>query len=189
MPTRTARPRSGFTLIEILVVVAIIGIAGALVVPSMLSAGTLGLQGAARLVIADISYAQNEALASGRVRGIEFDPVTDRYRMFDERGVTIDLKWMRTGGSPATTGPDGNPVPGWTVDFPNDSRFAGIEIAGANLPEEVDPDGGDRPLPRIRFDALGAPMGAIDDGTIQLRHAGNTVTISIDSFTGAVTVK
>ena len=189
---RSPRRRNGFTLVEVLVVVAIIAIAGAVVVPSMLSAGTLGLQGAARMIVADLQYAQNEALATGQVRGIEFDPAADSYRMFDENDATLDLTWMRVGGQPDAVAPGGRAVRGWTVNFQNDRRFTGVNLADANF-EGVDPDAAAPPdpdnLPRIEFDALGAPSGAIGNGTIQLRNAESAINISVDSFTGAVTIR
>ena len=197
MTARPARPtrRRAFTLVEILIVVTIMGVAGALIVPSMLSAGTLGLQGAARLVVADIQYAQQEALAAGRERGIEFDPVTDRYRMFDENGRTIDLNWMRTGGRVDTLDGSGNVVErGWTVDFRTDNRFSSIDLVGARFEgrldgSDVNPGNASATPATLRFDASGTPTGGTRDGTVQLRHAENAITIVVDGFTGRVTLR
>lgn len=176
----TARSRSAFTLVEILVVVTIVGILGALVVPSMLSAGTLGLQGAARLIVADIQYAQNEAVASQAVRGIEFDPVTNRYRMFDENNVTLDLEWMRTGGRADELNGDGVVVvPGWTVDFVNDNRFEGVDLIAANFNNTL----------RLQFDELGAPLGGSGNGAVILGNREHRITVEVDGFTGRVTVR
>lgn len=175
-----ARSRSAFTLIEILVVVTIVGVAGALVVPSMLSAGTLGLQGAARLIVADIQYAQNEAVASQSVRGIEFDPVTNRYRMFDENNVTLDLSWMRTGGQADQLNAQGAVLlPGWTVDFVNDNRFEGIDLVAANFNNTL----------QLRFDELGAPIGGSSNGAVILQNSDYRITVEVDGFTGRVSVR
>ncbi len=172
--------RSAFTLIEVLVVVTIVGILGALVVPSMLSAGTLGLQGAARLVSADIQYAQNEAVASGAERGIEFDPVTNRYRMFDENNVTIDLAWMRTGGHADQLDAGGDVlIPGWTVDFTTDNRFEGVDLVAANFNGTF----------QVRFDEMGAPVGGTANGSVMLRNAEHRIVIEVDGFTGRVSIR
>ena len=169
-----ARRRTAFTLIEILIVVVIIGVAGALVVPSMLSAGTLGLQGAARLVASDIQYAQNEALASGSVRGVTFYPAEERYRMTDEQDRTLDLTWMRTGGRA-----DVAPGDGHTVNFRTDNRFEGFDLQRA--------DGGNTPIV-LEFDELGAPMTGSQDVEILLAFGGTTFTVVVDGFTGRVSI-
>ncbi|BAM03593.1 GspH/FimT family pseudopilin [Phycisphaera mikurensis] len=181
-PRSAAASRGGFTLIEILIVVLIVGIAGALVVPSMLSAGTIGLQGAARLIVADLQYAQNEAVASGAVRGIEFDPAANRYRMFDENDATIDLKWMRVGGRADTVPGDGT---GHTVDFSTDPRFKGFDLRRTRT-DGLDP--GQLPF-RVTFDELGAPTSGSANAIIHIAFAENAYRIEVDGFTGRVTVQ
>ena len=56
------RMHRGYTLIEVLLVVTVIGIAGAVVVPNLMAGGTRGVQAAARIVSADILIAQNVGL-------------------------------------------------------------------------------------------------------------------------------
>ena len=63
----------GFTLVEMLIVVVIVGIAGAIVVPHMLWGSQFGLQAATRMVIADLVYAQNEAVAHQTVCRVVFN--------------------------------------------------------------------------------------------------------------------
>ena len=140
----------------------------------MLSAGTLGLQGAARLVAADIQYAQDTAMASGAERGVEFDPVTNRYRMFDENDVTIDLAWMRTGGHADQLDAGGDVlVPGWTVDFTTDNRFEGVDLVAANFNNTF----------QVRFDEIAAPIGGTANGSVMLRNADHRITVEVDGFT------
>ncbi len=63
---RQAPGRRAMTLIELLIVVVLLGIAGAMVIPSMSQAGELRGQTAVRTLVADITFAQSEALAHQR---------------------------------------------------------------------------------------------------------------------------
>lgn len=61
-----------YTLIELLMVVAILGIAASLLVPQMIGLGRLETSSAVRHLIADITFAQSEALASQGYHRIHF---------------------------------------------------------------------------------------------------------------------
>lgn len=168
------RPGSiaAFTLIEILVVVAIIGLVGAFVVPQMLTAGQLNVQAAARMVISDILYAQNEAVARQSPRKVVFDTINNRYRvvlttaMGDD--VALDAKWRVAAGDSSNTQ--------LVTDFNRDSRFQGVQLDNASF-------GGD---PELRFDELGAPASG---GTVDLVFRNNVrYRVNVAPFTGRVTV-
>ena len=170
--------RRAFTLVEVLVVVAILGIAGLIVVPSLSQAGQLGAQGAIRQVIADLLIAQNEAIATQRVHQLRFRPAdaagvarANAYRL-EEADGTLLRRNVRGGGSAE-----------WLIDFDAPgSSFVGVEVvrlapAGATL---------------IGFDELGSPTTA--DGSahlteIDLAFNGTTYRIQITPLTGRVTVE
>ena len=182
-PARRRTRRGGFTLIEVLTVVIIAGIAAAFVVPSLLSAGTMNLQGASRLIMADLMYAQNEAAAAAAPRSIVFQPASNSYRLVDENGATISLEWMRTGGdASAAAAADQH-----TVDFDSDDRFTGIRITGAGTNPVAS-------LPTtpftVTFDATGGPTPATvpTAGRVRLEQGGNTAVVTIAPFTGRLTV-
>ena len=54
------RYRLGFTLIEIIVVVVILAIVAAIAIPSAISTGDLQVISAARIIAADLQYAQKK---------------------------------------------------------------------------------------------------------------------------------
>ncbi len=162
------RGRAGYTLVEVLVVVTILGIASAIVVPQMLAAGTLGVQAAARIIIADILYAQNDAIAQQRNRRVVFDPDNERYSLVDENGAVLTARWI--------SGSANN----YVVDFVNDSRFQGVKIVSADF------GGAPGDPPTLEFDALGGPLNG---GTVEIQFQDQRYRVTVASFTGRVTVQ
>src|SRR5687768_15113383 len=74
MTHTTDKPRRpAFTLVEILVVVLILGIAAAAIVPQMGNRGDLKAAAAARMIMADLIYAQNRAIATQTRHYVTFD--------------------------------------------------------------------------------------------------------------------
>ena len=154
----------GFTLVEVLVVVTIIGIAGAIVVPHMLSGGQLGVQAAARMVIADIIYAQNEAVAHQVIRRVVFDPDQESYRVTDAAGTTLTASWKSGVGE------------NYVIDFEEDDRFSGVQLDTVNF-------GGDTTL---EFDDMGSPAVG---GIVEMSSGNFRYRITVAAFTGQVTIE
>ena len=153
--------RRAFTLVEILVVVTIIGMIGAIVVPHVLQAGTMQVQAAGRIVIADILFAQNDAVAQQRTRRVVFEPSLNRYRLTDIDGNLLTATWM--------------PGQQYEQDFNADKRFTGVRI------QNVDFNGG----LILEYDELGTPSTG---GSLDLVAAGKTYRVTVAPFTGRVTI-
>src|SRR4051812_24800357 len=71
----------GFTLVEILAVVVIIGIASAIVIPQIGSRDDLKGAAAARVLVADLIYAQNLAVATQSTTYVKFDTANNKYSL------------------------------------------------------------------------------------------------------------
>jgi prepilin-type N-terminal cleavage/methylation domain-containing protein len=187
------RMRRGITLIEILIVVTLLGIAGALVIPSMAQVGVLRIQSALRTIVSDLTFAQSDALAAQARRVIVFgvvmqqDPGTGVWNPVNtNRGYTVfspppgaaavDMNndWMPD--------PD-NPGRPFTRDL-SDPMFGGAAIQSANF------DG----VPSLIFDELGGPvMNLTGDepgagGFVRLISPEFTYDVRVEPYTGRVTV-
>ncbi len=169
--TTRRRNKAGYTLIEVLVTVTIMGLAAAIIVPNMLQAGTLGVQAGARIIIADLLFAQNEAMAQQSTRRVVFDTDNNSYRVekYDSGATAWVLEYNPSKGM-------GNNQQNYEVDFEEDGRFKGIEIVSAQF------NGGST----IEFDDLGNPSSG---GTIELRFDDHRFEIKVAPFTGRVTVE
>lgn len=155
----------GFTLVEVLAVVVIIGLAGAVVVPSLLRRGTLEVQAASRMLVSDILLAQNQAIATQESRQLIFEPAQNRYRITDPNGNTVSATWISGGAE------------NYIVDFDTDPRFAGVTL--------VAPVFGATNPPTLQFDTLGGP---VNGGTVDLISGNFRYRVTVAPFTGRVTL-
>ena len=188
-PPRMARRTSaGFTLIELLVTVAVLGIAAALVVPSMNSTNGLRVQAAVRTVIADIAFAQSDAMAYQARRVIQFNKVArattastytyvagNGYTMAEPTGSVLDL----TACAMFDPAQPNKPL---SRNFDTDN-YGGATISSVNI------NGGSL----LVFDELGGPVSTLTgnepaSGTIDITAVGESFRISIAPYTGVLTV-
>lgn len=146
-------------------VVTILGIVSVSVIPSMLTAGEMGVQAAARVIVADLLYAQNEAIAQQASHKVVFDVANNSYQIQDQNGTPLTVDWL--GGS----------ANNYIVDFANDQRFQGVTITavdfGVTTPNE------------ISYDNLGGPSTG---GSITIQFDRQSYRIDVAEFTGRVTV-
>jgi prepilin-type N-terminal cleavage/methylation domain-containing protein len=73
--------RRGFTLVEVLAVVVIMGIAAAIAIPFMGTRDDLRVTAACRNLVADLIYAQNTAITTGAPVYVRFDLAGNKYTL------------------------------------------------------------------------------------------------------------
>lgn len=181
--------RRAYTLIELLIVVAILGLSSALLIPRLVDADTFSVQAAVRSVIADITFAQTDALAMQRVRRVQFlRDASGRLHgyailaasdqsTYDQGFDPETAEYLDHDSLTATAGR-------FIVDFDVDRRFKGVEIVS------VDFNGRDW----IAFDALGGTLGTSGQplaagGEIRMRGQSGAYLIRLSGFTGKITVE
>jgi type II secretion system protein H len=158
---------SGFTMIELLIVVVIIAIAAMTVIPMMSSAGSVQIRSAANMIAADIEYAKSMAIARGQNFSVVFDKDADSYSIKDQTGSVI-LHPVKKGSS-------------YVVGF----RDKGLDKADL---ADVDFDGTNT----VKFDYLGSPYNGnnnpLNKGVIKLQAGGITITITVEPVTGFISI-
>jgi prepilin-type N-terminal cleavage/methylation domain-containing protein len=161
----------GFSLVELVVVIAIMGILAWVAYPRFAAVYEIKLGAASRRVAADLRYAQGRSIGDRQVHGILFEPSSARYTVF-----------APTAASPVTDPADrGRPL---RVDFTARTEYQGVSIASASFGRTHG----------VTFDYFGVPRDTAgvelsSPGRIVLRYQDTSDTIEVSPGTGKVTIR
>ena len=183
------RGSRGFTLIEILMVVVILGIASAIVAPQLGSRSDIKIRAAARLLVADLMYAQNTAIAQQKWMYVRFDAAGEKYSVMDGVGAnatdtTKIIKHPVTKAEFTTK-----------LGVATDRRIGDVKIKTVTF-NGVDTNY--RPEFVIAFDELGVPYvycydlnntNELLDGTVELECGKDTIKVLVERYTGEIKVQ
>jgi prepilin-type N-terminal cleavage/methylation domain-containing protein len=168
------QPGGGFTLVEVLIVVAIIGMVSLVVVPSISSSHGLVTQAATRAIVADLTTAQSQAIARQAPIFAVFEPDKNRYKIVDQQNNIISEQW------------GGNQTRSW-IDFDENSRFQGVNLKSAVFDQgPVPKDANVASQQIVRFDDLGAPDAG---GTVTIEYNRRQYKVKVIDFTGRIVVR
>jgi len=162
----------GFTLIEILSVVVIIGIVSAIILPQLSSRDDLRCASAARALMADLLYAQNRSIALQQMQYVQFNAATNTYQVLDAVSPN-DVITHPVNGTP------------YTVNVAAGSQ-ANVTLSTVSF------DGNNT----IAFDAMGVPYSyngtttaALISGQVVIKCGGNQLTVSVGPYSGEIKVQ
>ena len=166
--------RHGFTMIELMIVVAIIAIAAAIVVPMASSAGSMQLRAAVTMVAADLEYAKSLSISRGHRYAVVFNKDAESYQIEDLSKAVGDP--ARIVDHPVRKGSK------YVVNFATDTRLSQVNIVDVNFDTTN----------TVSFDYLGSPLNGndanLEQWVITLRAGGITRTVSVEPVTGYISI-
>ncbi len=172
-----SRRRLGFTLVEILVVVMILGISAAMIVPQIGNRDDLRAASMARTMMADLAYVQSRSVSTQKRHYVRFDLANNYYEVLDQITPTPTL-----------------------ITHPVDKTAYKVLLGPGRsdslrdvILDEVTFDA--RPV--LFFDELGTPhsydpttqaTSTMMAGSVRLRSNANTMTVTIEPYSGELKV-
>lgn len=172
----------GFTLVEMVIVTAVLAIASLVLIPALTPSQPYKLDLVANQIAESIRYAQGEALRTQTPYGVEIDTTANRFRVFrDTSGLTP-------------------PTPVFDVYHPITKQFYDLNLEGSSATSGIQIVaapiwlGACTQPGRLGFDAHGTPRCGdpwnigLQTSTLTLTYQGHTRTIAIDGVVGRVTV-
>ncbi len=176
--------RNAYTLIELIMVVAILGIAAAILGPQLINLGRLEASSAVRRLVADITFAQSEALAAQSFRRIHFFEDGSGYCLLNVTESEFDQPFD-SDTADYLADPSGavRGLGHYIVDYSDDDRFGSVSVTQLLL------DDGSRSL---TFDSLGgtveSPGMPAGEGRIVLSGEEAEYEVTVSPVTGKVSV-
>ena len=158
---------TAFTLVELLIVIVLVAIAATLAMPLVADTDATRLQAAARLLAADLAFAQVESIThADDLCVVTFDPANGSYTIAKSSAP----------GTPITNPATGRP---YVTQFGSGraAELAGVSIQGTAL-------GGDN---QIVFGIFGQ-IDQTAAGTITLQAGTLTIVVQIDPASGEVSL-
>ena len=161
----------GFSLTELIVIIAILGVLSWLAYPKMSAMDEIKLDAAARRLAGDLRYAQSLAMSRRVIHGVLFNPALGKYTVFAPNAAT-----------PITDPADRART--MIVDYTSRTEFKGVQVQSATFGT----------TPGVTFDYFGVPRdtAGVDlsaTGTVVLTYQGQTDTVFVAPQTGMVTVR
>lgn len=180
--------RRAFTLVEILVVVVILGIAAAVIVPQMGTRDDLRVAAAARMVMADLIYAQNRAIATQQKHFVTFDTTSTTKAYILRRATSLSPVTLVNVQHPITKdatygvsfGIKNSAMEHVTLGTVSFEGYTTVVFDELGVPMYYDPGNPTTPL---------TPLATTDGSTIQITSGKFTLTITVQPYTGEITVK
>lgn len=151
---------AGYTLIEIMMVVAILAIVAAIVIPQAVEGSDLQALSAARTVVSDLEYARDLSISLAQPITVAFDTAAESYRLTNASQDIVH---------PITK------APAYVVDFLHTPGLTRANLVTASF-------GG---VPSVTFDETGAPSSS---GTVTVQLGSHLYTLTVAAATGKVSV-
>lgn len=161
---------SGFTLYELLIIVALLAILSAAALPSLNASDSQKLEASAREVADSIRFARAEAMRTGVAHGVRLDQTPARLRVF------------------TLTTP---PTEEYTVYHPLDSQL--YDLTFSDQPHTSGVRVATSDFYAVAFNKDGVPSSPTDlswlaTGAINLSYSGRSAVVQVESRTGRVLI-
>ncbi|MEK6577141.1 MAG: prepilin-type N-terminal cleavage/methylation domain-containing protein [Nitrospirota bacterium] len=165
------KAEKGFTLIELVIVIVLLGIIGVVVSLNLGGLSSIRVNNAIKKMVGDLRYAQQLAIATQSRHGLTIDSLQVYSVHKDTGGVDTDIK------DPVNLGTD------FIVNF---DTYQQGQLTGVRFSSTTPFCGGSV----IEFNSIGAPTdtnGTLLACTSSIGFAGSTSTILIEPNTGKLT--
>jgi len=165
--------RGAFTLVELLVVIIILGIATVIVVPMLANTDDLKLNSATRQMVAALLYAQTNAIATQQTHQIVFDTAANSYEV-QKKNPDPDNTFTIIKHPVEKTD--------YRIDFDTAPGLKNVVVNAVDFDSTS----------TVRFDRMGAPYNgngnALTDGSVTIAVPDLSNTIIIEPVTGRIRI-
>ncbi len=160
--------RTGLTLLELMMAMAILAITAVGVIPIMSMGGQTQVYSAADRLVTDLSYARNLAVTQSQFIAVRFHLSQEMYQIEDASGQVIEHPVSKDA---------------YQVEFAEDSRFSRVDIVQADFDDTI----------LVQFDYRGSPYNGsgnpLNSGMATLAADSETRYVIVEPVTGVISIQ